>query len=318
MAKQYTPLDFSELNTYSVHDRFSKVTIDNFAKPLRAGASLRDFVSSLPDQLLGVDFPELVERLVTSNMEERPIIIGMGAHVIKVGLNPILIDLMERGIVTGIALNGAGIVHDTEIAMVGRTSEDVGAVLGSGEFGAAKETGEVVNEAIIQGAEKGMGLGEALGEYLLGQNFPHNDVSLIASAKRLGVPLTVHVAVGTDIVHIHPTADGAAIGATTHQDFKLFCSMVGDLEGGAYLNFGSAVLLPEIFLKALTVVRNLGHTVNNFTTANFDFIRHYRTMTNVVNRPTMSGGKGYNIIGHHELMIPLLAASLIEELSHKS
>ncbi len=312
--KTYQPLDFSGLNTYSIHDRYSKVTVDNFARPLSPGSTLREFIASLPEQLLGLDFPELVGRLAASHRNGRPIIAGMGAHVIKVGLNPILIDLMERGIISAIALNGAGIVHDTEIAMAGRTSEEVGEVLGSGAFGAARETGEVVNAGINQGAEKGLGLGEALGGYLLAQSFPYNNMSLLATAKRLGIPLTVHVAMGTDIVHIHPTANGAAIGQTSHQDFRLFCSLVADLEGGAYLNFGSAVLLPEVFLKALTLARNLGHVVNSFTTANFDFIRHYRTMTNVVNRPTMGGGKGYNIIGHHELLIPLLAATLLDRL----
>ena len=315
--KKYLPLDFSGLNTYSIHGRYSKVTVDNFAKPLAPGSTLKEFIASLPEQLLGLDFPELVDRLAASHTNDRPIINGMGAHVIKVGLNPILIDLMERGIISAIALNGAGIVHDTEIAMVGRTSEEVGDVLGSGAFGAAKETGEVVNAGINQGAKKGLGLGEALGEYLLAQDFPYNNMSLLATAKRLNIPLTVHVAMGTDIVHIHPTANGAAIGQTSHHDFRLFCALVAELEGGAYLNFGSAVLLPEVFLKALTLVRNLGHTVNNFTTANFDFIRHYRTMTNVVNRPTMGGGKGYNIIGHHELLIPLLAATLLDHLHGK-
>lgn len=309
------PLDFKGLNTYSIHDRFSKVTVDNFAKPVKAGATVAELLASLPDQLMGIDFPELVERLAACHKNGRPIMVGMGAHVIKVGLNPILIDLMERGIVTSIALNGAGIVHDTEVAMVGRTSEEVGDVLGSGAFGAAKETGEVVNAAINLGAAKNIGMGEALGDYLLDQDFPHNNVSLLASARRLKVPVTVHVAVGTDIVHIHPDADGAAIGQTTHQDFKLFCGIVSNLEGGAYLNIGSAVLLPEVFLKALTVARNLGHTVNNFTTANFDFIRHYRPMTNVVNRPTAGGGKGYNITGHHELMVPLLAAAILDQLA---
>lgn len=315
--KTYQPLDFSGLNTYSIHGRYSKVTVENFAKPLAPGSTLKQFIASLPEQLLGLDFPELVGRLAASHENGRPIVVGMGAHVIKVGLNPILIDLMERGIISAIALNGAGIVHDTEIAMVGRTSEEVGDVLGSGAFGAAKETGEVVNAGINLGAKNGQGLGEALGEYLLAQNFPYNHMSLLATAKRLGIPLTVHVAMGTDIVHIHPTANGGAIGQTSHQDFRLFCGLVAELEGGAYLNFGSAVLLPEVFLKALTVARNLGHVVNNFTTANFDFIRHYRTMTNVVNRPTMGGGKGYNIIGHHELLIPLLAATLLDHLHGK-
>jgi len=315
--KTYQPLDFSGLNTYSIHGRYSKVTVENFAKPLAPGSTLKEFIASLPEQLLGLDFPELVGRLAASHENGRPIVVGMGAHVIKVGLNPILIDLMERGIISAIALNGAGIVHDTEIAMVGRTSEEVGEVLGSGAFGAAKETGEVVNAGINLCAEKGLGLGGGLGGDLLARGFPYNNMSLVATAKRLGIPLTVHVALGTDIVHIHPSASGAAIGQTSHQDFRLFCSLVADLEGGAYLNFGSAVLLPEVFLKALTVARNLGHVVNNFTTANFDFIRHYRTMTNVVNRPTMGGGKGYNIIGHHELLIPLLAATLLDRLHGK-
>ncbi len=312
------PLEFDNLSTYSVHDRFSKVTIDHFAKPLKPGCSLLDFVQSLPQQFAGVDFPELVERLRESHQQGHPIYIGMGAHVIKVGMNPILIDLMEQGVIQGIALNGAGIIHDSEIAMVGRTSEDVGLVLDDGAFGAAKETGEVVNAAIIQGAKDGLGLGQAMGRYLVEQDFPHNDVSLLAMAYKLDVPVTVHVAVGTDIVHIHPSADGAAIGATSHRDFKLFCSLVSELDKGAYLNLGSAVILPEVFLKALTVVRNLGHKVSNFTTANFDFIRHYRTMVNVVNRPTATGGKGFNFIGHHELMIPLLAATLKEAICRQT
>jgi len=312
--KKYTPLDFSGLNTYSLHGRHSKVTVANFAKPLGPNATIGDYLAALPQQFLGVDFPELVERLAAIHQAGRPIMVGMGAHVIKVGLNPILIDLMERGIITGLALNGAGIVHDTEIAMVGRTSEEVEQVLGAGAFGAAQETGEEINAAINQGAVKGLGLGAAMGDYLLAKDFPHNHVSLLATARRLGVPLTVHVAIGTDIIHIHPSANGAAIGQTSHDDFKLFCAMVADLEGGAYLNLGSAVLLPEVFLKAITVARNLGHKVERFVTANFDFIRHYRPMTNVVNRPTMSGGKGYNITGHHELMIPLLAAALVDRV----
>jgi len=315
--KEYKPLDFTDLKTYSIHDRYSKVTVDNFAKPVKAGATVGELLDSLPEQLLGVDFPELVDRLVLCHRQGRPILLGVGAHVIKVGLNPLIIDLMERSIITGLALNGAGIVHDTEIAMAGRTSEEVEQVLGAGAFGAAKETGETINAAIKKGADENKGLGQAVGEYLLAENFPHNNVSLLASARRLGIPVTVHVAIGTDIIHIHPSACGASIGKTTYQDFKLFCSMVADLEGGAYLNMGSAVLLPEVFLKALTVVRNLGHRVNDFTTANFDFIRHYRTMTNVVNRPTAGGGKGYNIIGHHELMIPLLIASLLDRLQRE-
>jgi len=313
--KTYQPLSFDKLNTYSLHDRPSKVTVEDFARPLAPGATISDLLEALPAQLMGKDFPELIRRLAAAHNDGRPILVGMGAHVIKVGLNPILIDLMERSIITGIALNGAGIIHDAEIAMVGRTSEEVGQVLGSGAFGAARETGQTINEAINRGARADLGMGAAVGQYLLDRKFPYNHLSIVASARRLQIPLTVHVAIGTDIVHIHPSADGAAIGKTSHQDFKLFSSMVADLDGGAYLNIGSAVLLPEVFLKALTVCRNLGHSVNRITTVNLDFIRHYRPSVNVVHRPTAAGGKGYHIIGHHELMVPLLAAGLLDALA---
>ncbi|MCI5132363.1 MAG: hypothetical protein D3904_12800, partial [Candidatus Electrothrix sp. EH2] len=205
-------------------------------------------------------------------------------------------------------------IHDTEIAMVGRTSEDVADVLGAGAFGAARETGEVLNRAINQGAKEGIGLGEAVGDMLLRQDFPFNEQSLLARARQMNIPVTVHVAIGTDIIHIHPDADGAAIGQCSHHDFRIFCSLVSGLEGGVYMNAGSAVLLPEVFLKALTMVRNLGHEVKRFTTANFDFIRSYRPSTNVVHRPTLEGGKGFNFTGHHELMIPLLAAAIADRL----
>jgi hypothetical protein len=314
MASYPEPLDFSGLHTYSVHGRHSKVSVNDFAAPVHPGMTVRQLLASLPAQLAGVDFPDLVSRIATARRQQRPVILGMGAHVIKVGLNPILIDLMRRGIITAIALNGAGIIHDTEIAMVGRTSEEVADVLGAGAFGAAKETGEVLNGAINDGAAQGIGIGLAVGSTLLANNFPHNDQSLLAMAAQLGVPVTVHVAMGTDIIHIHPSANGAAIGQAGHHDFRLFCRLVSELEGGVYLNVGSAVLLPEVFLKALTVVRNLGHQVKRFTTANFDFIRHYRPATNVVHRPTLEGGKGFNFTGHHELMLPLLAAAVVDEI----
>ncbi len=309
------PQDLSGLKTYSLYDRHSKVTVENFGTPLKENSTLRSFMASLPDQLLGHDFPELVRRLAKAHRDGRPIIVGMGAHVIKVGLNPLLIDLMERSIITGLAMNGACIIHDAEIAMAGSTSEEVGDVLGDGAFGAAKETAEVLNAAIAQGARENIGMGQAVGEYLLRMDFPYNDKSLLATAAKLGIPVTVHVAMGTDIIHIHPSASGADIGQTSHHDFRLFCTEVADLQGGAYLNIGSAVLLPEVFLKALTLVRNLGNKVDNFTTANFDFMKQYRPLANVVNRPTAGGGKGYHVTGHHELMIPLLAASLLDELS---
>ncbi len=317
-ASPVQPLDFSGLHTYSVHDRHSKVSVADFAAPMRPGMSLRDLLAGLPRQLAGADFPDLVGRIAAARRSSRPVLVGMGAHVIKVGLNPVLIDLLRRGVITALALNGAGIIHDTEIAMVGRTSEEVADVLGAGAFGAARETGEVLNTAIRDGAARGIGIGQAVGETLLANRFPHNDQSLLAQAAALGVPVTVHVAMGTDIIHIHPGADGAAIGQAGHHDFRVFCRLVSDLEGGAYLNVGSAVLLPEVFLKALTLVRNLGYPVKRFTTANFDFIRHYRPSTNVVHRPTLEGGKGFNFTGHHELMLPLLAGAVLDALDQPS
>ncbi len=308
------PLDFSGLNTYSVYGRHSKVSVDDFAAPMQPGMTVRQLLAALPSQLAGVDFPDLVDRIAEAHRQQRPVILGMGAHVIKVGLNPILIDLMQRGIITALALNGAGIIHDSEIAMVGRTSEEVADVLGAGAFGAARETGENLNNAIIAGAAKGIGIGQAVGEMLLNEGFPHNDKSLLAMACKLQIPVTVHVAMGTDIIHIHPNVEGSAIGKAGHHDFRVFCRLVSELEGGVYLNVGSAVLLPEVFLKALTVARNLGHQVKQVTTANFDFIRHYRPATNVVHRPTLEGGKGFNFTGHHELMLPLLAAAVIDEI----
>lgn len=307
-------IDFHGLKTYSLHDRHSKVTRADFAKPFIPGGSFGGWLASLPGILMGKGFLDIVDHLAIAHQTQRHIILGLGAHVVKVGLNPIIIDLMERGIVTALAMNGAVIVHDAEIAMVGRTSEDVDHSLGSGDFGAARETGELVNEGINRGAKLDIGLGRALGEYLLEKQCPYNELSLLATAARLGVPVSVHVAVGTDIIHIHPSADGASIGKTSHLDFKLFCSLVAALEGGVYLNVGSAVILPEVFLKALTAVRNLGHAVQRFTTVNMDFIQQYRPMTNVVRRPTAMGGRGYHLTGHHELMFPLLVAALLDKL----
>jgi hypothetical protein len=244
----------------------------------------------------------------------RPLIWGMGAHVLKVGLAPIIIDLMERGFITAIALNGAGIVHDFETAIAGQTSEEVDAVLGSGAFGMARETGEEINRAIAAGDCDGLGLGAAVGRYLSARRgTKFRRLSILAAAWRLGIPATVHVAMGTDIVHVHPACDPAAIGRAGHLDFRTFAGEVARLGGGGvYLNVGSAVLLPEVFLKAVTLARNLGHRIEKFTTANFDFIQSYRPNTNVVNRPTKGVGRGYSLTGHHEIMIPLLAAMLIE------
>jgi hypothetical protein len=237
--------------------------------------------------------------------------LGMGAHSIKVGLNPVIIDLMERGIITSLALNGAGIIHDFELAFIGQTSEDVDKEILSGAFGMAEETGSMLNQA-ISSAGKDEGIGAAVGRMIQAGDFPYKDKSLLAAGLRLDIPVTVHVAIGTDIIHMHPSFDGRATGEASHSDFLTFCSLVSELEGGVYINLGSAVLLPEIFLKAVTLVRNLGQPLRHFTTVNMDFVQHYRPNTNVVRRPTQGGGRGFAITGHHEIMFPLLAAAIIE------
>jgi deoxyhypusine synthase len=271
-------------------------------------------MTNLPGILAGKDLLVVAERIVQAAKNKKTVILGMGAHPVKVGLNPLIIDLMKREVITGIALNGAGIIHDSELAMIGQTSEDVAAGLGQGNFGMAEETGRLLNEAIINGAANGIGLGQAVGEMLVKEQFPYNDMSILAAAYNLGVPVTVHVAIGTDIIHFHPKADGAAIGETSHTDFRIFSGLVSRLENGVYLNLGSAVIMPEVFLKAVTLVRNLGHKLGKITTVNMDFIRGYRPMTNVVHRPTLEGGEGFSLVGHHEIMFPLLAAAVIEGL----
>ncbi|HVF90749.1 MAG TPA: hypothetical protein VNH22_11830 [Blastocatellia bacterium] len=306
------PLDFDGITTYPLASRQSKVTADDLARPVGKDASLKEFLDGLPDILAARDLKELARLVREAKSRERAIVVGLGGHVIKTGLSPVLIDLMKRGFVTAFVMNGSAMIHDFEISLVGATSEDVDATLGAGGFGMAEETGRLINEAINSGARDRRGMGESLGRHLHEMRPPHADKSLLYSAYDARVPVTVHVAVGTDIVHIHPGADGASIGQTTHDDFRLLCSIVRGLdEGGIYLNLGSAVVLPEVFLKTVTVVRNLGHSLRNFTTANFDFIQHYRPLTNVVRRPVAGSGRGFSFTGHHELMIPLLAASIL-------
>jgi len=312
--KKPEPLSLAGITTYSLKDRPSKVSCQNFARPWQAGGSLREFAGRLPHILAGTDLREVAGAWVKAHREGCPILLGMGAHPLKVGLSPVIIDLLRRGLLTGVALNGAGIVHDAEIAMAGQTSEDVDAELGCGRFGMAQETGEFLNTAISWGAKEKLGLGEAVGRRLLNAAFPYQHLSLLATAAELAVPLTVHVAVGTDIIHLHPSVDPEALGATTHLDFRIFAALVSRLAGGLYLNLGSAVIMPEVFLKALTLARNLGHKVEPLTTVNLDFVQHYRPLTNVVRRPTAGKGRGYALTGHHELLFPLLAALVIEEL----
>jgi len=310
------PIDVSKLKTYPLSRRHSKVRLSDFAAPWRPGGSLGRFLDGLPDLLAVKTVRAVVRAVVLAHRRGRPVIIGMGAHVTKVGLNPILIDLMERGIVTAVAMNGAVIIHDFELALMGHTSEEVDAEIDSGRFGMAEETGRILNEAIAAGAKDGLGIGEAVGAYLVlhKKQFPHQRTSILAAGARLGIPVTVHVAVGTDIIHMHPAADGAAIGAGSLQDFRKLTSVVSGMEGGVYINLGSAVILPEVFLKTVALARNLGHDLTEITTVNMDFLTHYRPSTNVVRRPTQKGGRGYSLTGHHEIMVPLLAAGIIERL----
>jgi hypothetical protein len=349
------PLDFANLKTVGLEARGGKVKAADFATPYRKGSGVTGWLDSLPHILAGDSFRSVVDAVAGARAKRRGIIWGLGGHVIKCGLAPVLIDLMRRGYATGFALNGAASIHDFEIALAGHTSEDVEAVLPDGRFGAAEETGREMNCAIREGDAEGIGIGEALGKRLeamcaSGQEMrggaglslpvarrsaasraplrvragagrlkpaPPSGASLLLQAYLASVPVTVHVAIGTDTPHTHPAADGAAIGSASLRDFRLFCSCVADLnEGGVYLNVGSAVVLPEVFLKAVSALRNLGHPLAGFTTVNFDFLQHYRPRVNVVERPhASSGGAGYAITGHHELMVPLLAAALIERES---
>lgn len=307
------PLALDNVSTYPLASRPSKVSLDDFAAPVEEDSSLKDFLHSLPNILAVQSLRELAARMRRARDLQKPIIWGLGGHVIKTGLAPLLIDLMNRGFVTAIAGNGSVLVHDSEIAMVGSTSEDVDATLGEGAFGGAEETGTLLNLAAQDGARDGIGLGEATGRALLTLDPKHAGYSLLCGAYKARVPFTAHVTVGGDIAHFHPKFDGAALGATTHTDFRLLAELVRRMDsGGVYLNVGSAVVLPEVFLKCVTLVRNLGHPLSDITTANFDFIQSYRPLTNVVRRPTADGaGRGYSITGHHELTLPLLAAELI-------
>jgi hypothetical protein len=307
------PLSLAEVSTYPLASRPSKVSLDDFASAISEELSLKDFLASLPNILAVQSLRELAARMGRAREAGKPIIWGMGGHVVKTGLGPVIIDLMKRGFVTAIAANGSVLVHDAEIAMVGSTSEDVDATLGEGAFGGADETGRLLNRAAKQGVKEEIGLGEATGRALLDLNPKHARYSLLCSAYQARVPFTAHLTIGGDIGHFHPQTDGAALGATTHTDFRLLAELVRRMDGGGvYLNIGSAVTLPEVFLKAVTLVRNLGNQLADITTANFDFIQSYRPLTNVVRRPTADGaGRGFSITGHHELTIPLLAAELI-------
>jgi len=310
---KYKPVDLRKLQTVPLGKRVSKVRIEDFARPAHSGASFSEFMSSIPDILSGHDFRAIINAIVQAYRSGCPVILGMGAHVIKCGLSPVIIDLMERGVITCVAMNGAGPIHDTEIALVGHTSEDVQAGLKDGEFGMARETGELIFES-LRDAGKGMGFGEAVGRKLLALKPPFCHLSILAAAARLDIPATVHIAIGTDIIHMHPGASGADVGRTSHTDFRLLASVIASLSGGVYINAGSAVILPEVFLKAFTVAQNLGARLHDFTTVNLDMITHYRPTINVIQRPASVGGQGYMLNGRHELLIPLLAFAIVEAL----
>ncbi len=317
-AYDYRPMDISQMRGRSIRDRRSKIQLEAFAHPYAKGSGVAGLMESLPGILAGRDFGALVDLILKAQRKKRAIIWGMGGHVIKCGLAPILIDLMDRHFITAIAMNGAAAIHDFEIALAGATSEDVKQELNSGDFGTSEETAQGMNHALSQGVEKEMGAGEAWGHYIHENppQFPFAPFSLMAAAYQRHIPVTVHIAIGTDIIHNHPSADGGVLGKASLRDFRLLTSIVKDLHaGGIYLNWGSAVLLPEVFLKAVNMVRNLGNPLEDFTTANLDFIQHYRPTQNVVQRPTAKSGQGIALTGHHEILLPLLAATLIEKAS---
>ncbi len=307
------PADLGKLKLCDLEIRPSKVETNMLGRPWRPGGSLADFVSGLPRVLAADDLRAAAGAMVQARQTGRPVILGMGAHVIKVGLSPILIDAMERGILTGMAFNGACMIHDVEMALSGHTSEDVAEALADGSFGTARQTGEFINQAVAAAPQ--LGLGRAVGQAINAAAPANLGLSLLAAAARLDIPATIHVAIGADIIHMHPSFDGAATGQASHLDFRLFVAEVGDLKGGVFLNVGSAVILPEVFLKALSAARNLGCQAKDFTTVNLDMIRHYRPQTNVVHRPVLTGGRGISITGHHEINLPLLLAMVREGLA---
>ena len=312
MKFRYAEFDLSGVRTYPLASRASKANARDFAKPIGPGSTVSAFVEALPSILAGADFKAVVAAMRAAHASDRGIVWGIGAHVLKTGLSPVLIHLMERGLVSALAMNGAGVIHDFELALSGSTSEDVEEALGPGRFGMAEETGSLLNAAINSGVRAGLGLGQSVARFFQEQPPPHANVSVIAAAGRLEIPITVHVGIGTDIIHMHPAASGAAIGEGSLRDFRYFTSCVARLEAGVYLNCGSAVVLPEVFLKAVALARNQGRSLDGLTTVNIDFMRMYRPQANVVSRPVAGVGRGYSLVGHHEILIPLLAAAVTE------
>jgi hypothetical protein len=314
--KEYKPIEMTEVKTYSIKTRNNKVNVgEHFGKPVEGDMTCAGLFDAMP-HLLGADsLRSVADMIVKARQQDRPVVLAMGGHVIKCGLQPVLKSLVNAGMITAVAMNGSATIHDFEVSLVGATSEEVGDVLHSGDFGFSEETGAGMNRALKAGMAKNIGFGQAIGECILDQQHPFKEYSLIATCVENGVPVTAHVAMGTDIIHQHPEMDGAVTGEMSFRDFKLITSVVADLgDGGVWLNVGSAVIMPEVFLKALSIAQNLGHHVDNFTTANFDMNQHYRPMQNVIKRPTSGSGKGYSIVGHHEINIPLLAVAVLDKI----
>ncbi len=310
----FPPLDFRRVRTYPLRERDNIVRLDQFARVWNKGDRFSAFLDGLPRILVGEDFRAVVRATVDAVRAGKPVVVMMGAHPIKCGLNPVLVDLIRRGVISALAFNGAAAIHDFELALIGETSEDVQRGLEDGSFGMIDETGRQMNQALADGAAQGIGAGRALGQAILAGKYPNCELSLLHQGVVSDIPVTVHIAIGTDIIHQHPTTDGAVLGEATYLDFQKFTAVVARLQNGVVLNIGSAVIMPEVFLKALTIARNLGHVVDTFTAATFDMIRHYRPAENVVRRPTAKGGHGYYLIGHHELLVPLWAAAVLESL----
>lgn len=314
MNKKSPPLNLESIKTTSLKKRASKVSTADFCTPYHKGGTFRDFLAMLPNTLAAKDLRFIARSIVKAHRRRKPVVFAMGAHVIKVGLSPLIIDLMHKGVLSCVALNGAGAIHDVEIALAGKTSEDVAASLTRGAFGMAAEASELINRAVKGGPGEKRGMGKAIGEALLQRAAAFNHNSILATAAGQAIPCTVHVSIGSDTIHMHPTCDGGATGMASYNDFITFAGVVSNLSGGVFVNIGSAVVLPEVFLKALSLARNLGKSVAHLTTVNMDFIKHYRPSLNVVERPTLQTGRGFHLIGHHEIMLPLLSAAILEEL----
>lgn len=302
-------MDFSRIKTFPIQKRTHKVHRSMLGS-VPEGNDFGAFYDSLPDILGARDLKIIAQAIAAASSGGREVILAMGAHPIKCGLSPLIAHLMKSGVLTCIAMNGAGAIHDFEMAFIGQTSEDVAETLQDGSFGMVEETGRIINQALKAGTAEGLGAGAAIGRHIIESDYPHRDISILAAANSANIDVTVHIAIGTDTIHVHPEADGAVLGLASHRDFKLFTDHIAKLEGGVFINLGSAVILPEVFLKALSAVRNIGYDVTSFTTVNMDMIRQYRPSENILRRPSITGAKSYHITGQHEIMFPLLASAI--------